>query len=135
MTSDRRAILWLLIVMPMALAGCGKDEYDHHDLDLQSKQAAEARTMLTALRAGSAGEIETQIAEHGASDLTDDQTQALAAWLEQIRSAEGAELIAIDRFGEQVYRVTIELQHDGTARPSYGLLVQVDGELKWAGPN
>lgn len=135
MTSNRRAILLLLMLVPVALAGCGKDEYVRRDLDLQSKQAVEVRTLITALRAASASEVETQIAEHSASDLTADQIQALAAWLEQIRSAEGAELIAIDRFGDQVYRITIELQHDGAARPSYGLLVEVDGELKWAGPN
>jgi len=122
------------LLLAFAAGGCAK-EYDRAELGEDSPRGREVRRMIEALRdADPAGRSE-RIDDQLAADLTDRQRQAARAALERIADADAAALQRIDTFGDRVYRAAIALTEGPDEATLTMLLVETDGQLRWAGPS
>jgi NAD-dependent DNA ligase len=124
----------LLLAVVAAAAGCS-DEYEHRRLDAEDARTVEVREMVRALRSAGPDDLAPLAAAQSVPDADQRQAAALRQSLEQIASAEAAELLRLDRFGEDVYRAILELREAGRERKVSLLLVPADGELRWAKRN
>lgn len=121
-------------LLAFCLAGCGKD-YEQKKLGKDSAQGQQVRAMVQALRDGGEKGLAGVMAQQAAGGLSDSQIQALRASLMELLRAGSVELERIDRFGPEVYRATLVLSTGGASRSAAFLLVEKDGQLRWAGRN
>jgi hypothetical protein len=122
------------MLLALATAGCGKD-YEQKKLGRDSPQGAQVRAMVQALRAGGEKGLDGALARQAAGNLSDPEKQALRAALMELLRAGSVELERIDQFGPRAYRATFILTAGGAPRPAAFLLVEKDGQLRWAGRN
>ena len=115
-------------------AGCGK-EYARKNMPADAKQAAEVRSMIEALRRAGESRLDEVMRQQAAGGLSERQREALAATLRQIVLADKVELKTLDRFGDDVYRASLQLTFRDSSSDLVALLVETGGALRWAGPN
>jgi len=117
------------------LSGCG-GSYEQKPLGLTGPHADQVNAVLQELRDPQAPmPIANFIQQYGADQLTKPQIAALDATLQRIVSAKQVELVSLDRFGRQVYRAGIRCATPPKTDTFYVLLVEIDDQLRWAGPN
>jgi len=116
------------------LAGCS-DKYDRQGLGADSAQAAQVRRMIAALRNAGSDRAEDVMRRQMPAGLQSRRAEALKATLTRIVKADSVELAKIDRFGDKVYRASLKLTSADREQTIHVLLVQGEGELRWAGQN
>jgi len=121
-------------LLALCACGCGKD-YDQKKLGKDSPQAAQVRAKVQALRDGGEKGLPGAMARQAAGGLSDAQTQALRASLMELLRAETVELERMDQFGPSVIRATFVLSSGSAKHSAAFLLVEKDGQLRWAGRN
>ena len=130
----RNSLLVAAVITLSSFPGCSK-QYERERLDNQSQRMEEFRAMLASLRSSDGEALKHCIERQMAGQLTDRQKQALEATLGEIAAAEQVHIRHLDRFGEKVYRASLELVTGRERRTVPVLLVEADGELRWAGRN
>jgi predicted nucleic acid-binding protein len=135
--ADRRSsFAWfsICIFALLAPAGCS-GEYERADVAADSRQAAQLRAMIDALRSAPADRFDAVAAGQIAGGLDNGRAQALRATLARIAKAPAVRIKAIDRFGKDVYRAALEMDSPGGAAEISLLLVAKGDKLLWAGPS
>jgi hypothetical protein len=121
-------------LLALCLAGCGKD-YDQKKLGKDSAQGRQVQAMVQTLRDGGEKGLTAAMAQQAAAGLSGSQTQALRLSLMELLRAGSVELERIDQFGPSVIRATFVLTTGGAKRSAALLLVEKEGQLRWAGRN
>jgi hypothetical protein len=115
------------------LAGCST-KYQHSDLSTDSPEGKKVAAMIEAVRKAKSDGLNSVILSNCAPGLNDREKESLKATLAEISAASGAELAAIDRFGDNVFRASIRLAGPQEST-IYVLLISKDDQLYWAGRN
>ncbi len=132
-TIANKRLLWLAVLLSAAIGGCSQ-KYRRSDLGPDSEQVKQVCAMVGRLRdAGSAG-LDEYIAAEGAENLSDQQRKGLRSALEKIIEADEVELVRMDKFGENVYRVGFDLTGRNRQRVFF-LIIDKGDKLLWAGKN
>lgn len=118
----------------LMVAGCRK-EYGQEKLGPDSPVGRKVRAMIDAARRAGESKLDHTAARQVADKLTSVQSASAAAMLRDIVLAAKVELRKLDRFGENVYRASLRLTLPDEVKTVHALLVETDGELRWAGPN
>ena len=124
----------LAMVCIFALCGCSK-EYQHAEMGKDSPMGKKAAAMMQSIRSAGKEGLAEIVRRDGASGLNESQQAGLQATLEEIAAADQAELIDMERFGDKVFRATIQLAIGGKLQEFCMLMVLSGDELKWAGKN
>lgn len=133
-TSRSFAVVLTASLVLAVLGGCSR-EYEQERLDSDDSRAEQVRRMIAELRSADEAELAQRVRSQAISDLDERQLAALRSGLEQVATAESAELLRLDRFGKDVFRATIELHDAGGSRQLSMLLVPRDDRLCWAKRN
>jgi fructose-specific phosphotransferase system component IIB len=132
MTTDLIKILAMVCIS--ALCGCSKD-YQHAEMGKDSPLGKKAAAMIQAMRSAGKDGLAAVVGRDGASGLNQSQQAGLQAALEEIVAADQAELTDMERFGDKVFRATIQTTVGGKSQEFCMLMVLSGDELKWAGKN
>ncbi len=132
---NNRNWLGILVLLLLFVTACGRSEYRHREVGLDSAEAKHIEEMLTRIREGGEAGVEKHVRKFGAADLSADRAAGLERLFTEMTAAEAVELLDLDRFGGRVYRATLLVREAGTTRNVHVLLVENDDGLCWAGIN
>ncbi|MCD4699822.1 MAG: hypothetical protein K8R91_04535 [Phycisphaerae bacterium] len=130
----RNKILHGLVAVVIFAAGCSGD-YKQKQLGDDSPQAVQVRAMIASLRQAGLERLDETMRQQVAEGLNRRQKAGLRAMLTEIILVEKVKLHSLDRFGQSVCRATLELSEGGQQSKVFVLLVENQGNLRWAGRN
>lgn len=133
-TTTRNKILCSLIVTASLVAGCSED-YEQKQLGDDSPRAVQVRAMIASLRQAGLEKLDETMRQQSASELDRRQRAGLRATLAEIIAADDVKLNSLDRFGQSVFRATLEVSEGGQQSNVFILLIESEGNLRWAGRN
>lgn len=129
-----RATFAAVMVGVFLLAGCG-GEYSQGSVSTDSQEARQVSGMIEVIRSSKDPATDPRIDEQFSSEEDPDMTKALRSAVVSLAKSPGLELVSLDRFGEQVYRVCFTFGQAPQTQRKTILLVSVDGRLRWAKVN
>ncbi len=130
----RNKILCGFAATVVLAAGCSRD-YEQKQLGDDSPQAGQVRDMIASLRQGGLERLDETMRRQAAEGLSRQQQAGLRATLAEIIEAEKVELNRLDRFGKNVCRAALDLSEGPQQSKVFVLLVESQGDLRWAGRN
>ena len=116
-------------------AGCS-GKYKRKELSPDTERAKEIHEMIRQLRSCGEGELDRVIAGQMVTDLNEGKARMAKAALKKLAQAEKAQVLLMDRFGANVYRVSFTLTVSDRPHSLTRLLVPDENDkLRWAGPS
>ena len=135
MPSNRIIAVCCLAAALCSGAGCSK-EYEHERLDKDSAHFAAVQAMIDELRGADENQLVAVLARQIADGLDASRAKGLRYVLGELPKAESVKLKRVDRWGNDLYRATLESTLEGRKKTLALLLILTDDEkLYWANTN
>lgn len=129
------------IVLPLAMlaaclgsSGCDS-KYKHSDVNLDSPEAKQITSMIEAVRKAGSDGLAAYVDADAGKQITAEQKKALVAALQPLATADHAKLMAVDRFGANIFRATIQLDDDGVTSTQGFAVIAASDHFHWAALN
>lgn len=133
-TPQRRCRLTGLLFLLLGggfVTGCSR-EYERADLGLDSPQATALSEMLRTLRDATDDQVEALAEPQIASGLPEEQRRAMAKSITRLARSDSLEVVSLDRFGKQIYRLGVRLSGPQESQDVALLVVESQGKFYWA---
>ncbi|MFA6133369.1 MAG: hypothetical protein WC869_05055 [Phycisphaerae bacterium] len=117
----------------LATGGCS-DKYERKDLDSRGAPWREVQEMIRELQSAG-GAAEDVIKRQLADGMEPGEEENLKPTLDWLAKANAVEIKAMDRFGDRIYRVTLQVKTAGKSSELCMLLVAKGDKLYWARRN
>ncbi len=125
----------ILALLLFFISGCGRSDYRHREVGIESSEAQKIKEMLIQIRDLGESGVQESVRKFGAADLPADRITGLERLFTEMAAAEGLKLLDLDRFGGKVYRATLLFREADETSTVHVLLVEIDNQLFWAGVN